>query len=233
MAKCETEVSTDIMMWPTLTNSILENSELDSVMFVQDEETLKRIDASSPVRVEAIKEDDLEALISLNVSGLQAETYQKFTDFIQKFKDDRFYSRVAEYKRLVFAGQLLTLKLEISKDSSRDIAEKCWTLVSKQAQFDQECGDGRLLHCFTSIDSAVFNQNKANEFLMVNNQVIEISTELMLNDYFLNVSKLYIQNYLDLFLKQFFALLSSFSSIRERMEGWEQFQIISIITRLN
>lgn len=231
MAKVEVEntSSPEIILWPTLTDSILEKSDLHLVTFTQNEEIYKESEISSVLRVEAVKEVDLERIAALNLSEQHAETYHKFSYYVQKGKDDDFYKRVLEYKQHYFSGQLLIIKLEILKDSCKEISEKCWNLISKQAQYDLECGDGRMLSCFTTIDSAVFNQNKANELVLANNQVLDLTKEMTFNNYLLKVAKLYIQNYLDVFLQDFLELLLSFSTLRDKMEGWKTFQIIGII----
>jgi hypothetical protein len=206
----------------------LEKSEFASLTFTQDETNEIHLEETSPVKIEAIKEEDLERLTGQSLSEKHLETYLKFTSFIKRIKEDHIYARLLEYKECFYKGQVLTIKLEILKDSCNQLIEKCWNLVSKPGRFDQECGDGRLLTCFTTIDSAIFNQSKADELLEVNNQVLEMTKDLQFNEYLLNLSKLYVQNYLDVFLQDFLELLLSFSTLKEKMDGWDSFQMIGI-----
>jgi hypothetical protein len=220
-------VHADILLWPTLTDSVLETSEFGSY-FTQDQENIRLVDSSSPIKVEAIQEDDLERLGALNLSEKHAETYAKFSSNVDKVKDSEFYQKVLEYKQYYFKSQILSIKLEILKDSCKYIADKCWNVISQQAQFDRECGDGRLLTCFTTIDSAVFNEQKAAELINTNDQVLDLNREFLFNDYLANVAKLYVQNFLDEFLKDFLELLISFSTVKDKMDGWDSYQMIGI-----
>ena len=206
----------------------MEKSEFGSISFTQDQENIRIVDSTSPIRVEAIKEDDLERLATLNLSEKHAETYAKFSNNVDRVKDSEFYQKISDYKQYYFKGQLLSIKLEICKDSGKYISDKCWNVISQQAQFDRECGDGRLLTCFTTIDSAVFSQQKAVELINTNDQMLELNREFLFNDYLANVAKLYVQNFLDGFLQDFLELLISFSTIKDKMDGWDNYQMIGI-----
>ncbi len=219
----------DLILWPTLSDSVLEQSELSSITFTHDQDNIRQVESSSPVKIEAIKEDVLAKFVAFQLAEKHAETYTNFSNHVKRVKDSDFFQKMLEYKQYYFRGQILTFKLEISKESCTKIADKCWNLISKQAQYDQECGDGKSLTCYTTIDSAVFNQEKAAELIKLNDAALDMSRELLYNDYLANIAKLYIQNYLDGFLQEFLELLLSYSTVAEKMDGWDRLQMIGIL----
>ncbi len=91
-------LNSDVILWPTLTDSLLEKSEFASLTFTQDESNEIHLEETSPVKIEAIKEEDLERLTGQSLSEKHLETFHKFTSFIKRIKDDHLYARQLEYK---------------------------------------------------------------------------------------------------------------------------------------
>ena len=216
------ELHSDYILQPTLTESMLEKSELKTVTFTHQAPDLKT-QQTEDINMHAIKQVDIERLTLFSFDERHAEVYHKFSSYVNIVRDDVFYQKVLNYKRYFFSGQSLTVKLEFLKDESKRIPDKCWNLVTKQAQFDRECGDGRVLTCFTTVDSAVFVQSQADEIIKVDCQILDLTKELHLNEYLVSIARLDIQNYLDNFLQDFLNLLQGFSSLKDKLDGWSVF----------